>query len=302
MDKKKAARLRRAKKARAQIRRLGKPRLTVHRSRQHIYAQVINSEDGHVLASASTLQSDIREGLKGTSNKEAAAAVGKAVAERAVGVAEELARIVRLLLDTGQGVPEYLPLLERGLAETGRGDELCEIVLTHGHEDHIGALAHLLEEINAPVYATRLTRGLIEVRLKRERMLERISLRTYAAGEVLNIGPFTVEPYHVCHSIPDSVGLGITTPAGLIVHSGDFKLDETPAELPPVQGRGSFGAFADQIKRLRDEQVLVTGDEVTGGKRILEVGRELVGADLQTVCSTWIASLSSRTGMPSLTG
>ncbi len=81
---KKAARLRRARKARAQIRRLGTPRLTVHRSRQHIYAQVINSEDGHVLASASTLQSDIREGLKSTSNKEAAAAVGKAVAERAV--------------------------------------------------------------------------------------------------------------------------------------------------------------------------------------------------------------------------
>ena len=84
MEKKKAARLRRAKKVRAQIRRLGKPRLTVHRSRQHIYAQVINSEDGHVLASASTLQSDIREGLKSTSNKEAAAAVGKAVAQRAV--------------------------------------------------------------------------------------------------------------------------------------------------------------------------------------------------------------------------
>jgi len=84
METKKAARLRRAKKARAQIRRLGKPRLTVHRSGQHIYAQVINSETGHVLASASTLQSDVREGLKSTSNKEAAAAVGKAVAERAV--------------------------------------------------------------------------------------------------------------------------------------------------------------------------------------------------------------------------
>ncbi len=84
MEKKKAARLRRAKKSRAQIRRLGKPRLTVHRSQQHIYAQVISAEDGHVLASASTVQSSVREGLKSTSNKEAAAAVGKAVAERAV--------------------------------------------------------------------------------------------------------------------------------------------------------------------------------------------------------------------------
>jgi large subunit ribosomal protein L18 len=84
MDKKKAARLRRARKARAHIRRLGKPRLTVHRSGRHIYAQVISSEDGHVLAAASTLQSEVKAGLKGTSNKEAAAAVGKAVAERAV--------------------------------------------------------------------------------------------------------------------------------------------------------------------------------------------------------------------------
>ena len=84
MEKKKAARLRRARKARAQIRRQGKPRLTVYRSGQHIYAQVINAEDGNVLAAASTLQSEVREGLKSTSNKEAAAAVGKYVAERAV--------------------------------------------------------------------------------------------------------------------------------------------------------------------------------------------------------------------------
>ena len=84
MEKKKAARLRRARKARAHIRRMGKARLTVHRSGQHIYAQVINSEDGNVLAAASTLQSEVREGLKSTSNKEAAAAVGKFVAERAV--------------------------------------------------------------------------------------------------------------------------------------------------------------------------------------------------------------------------
>ena len=84
MEKKKAARLRRARKARAHIRRLGKPRLTVYRSGRNIYAQVISSEDGHVMAAASTLQSDVKEGLKSTSNKEAAAVVGKIVAERAV--------------------------------------------------------------------------------------------------------------------------------------------------------------------------------------------------------------------------
>ena len=81
MDKKKAARLRRAKKARAHIRRLGRPRLTIFRSGRHIYAQVISSEDGNVIAAASTLQKDVAADLKGTTNKEAAAAVGKAVAE-----------------------------------------------------------------------------------------------------------------------------------------------------------------------------------------------------------------------------
>ncbi len=84
MDTKKLARLRRARKARAQISRQGKPRLTVHRSGRHIYAQVISGEGGTVLAAASTVQKDLREGLKGTSNKGAAQAVGKAVAEKAV--------------------------------------------------------------------------------------------------------------------------------------------------------------------------------------------------------------------------
>ena len=84
MDKKKAARLRRAKKARVHIRRLGRPRLTIFRSGRHIYAQVISSEDGNVIAAASTLQKDISADLKGTNNKEAAAEVGKAIAERAV--------------------------------------------------------------------------------------------------------------------------------------------------------------------------------------------------------------------------
>jgi len=84
MEMKNEARLRRARKSRAHIRRLGKPRLTVFRSGRHIYAQIISAEDGHVLAAASTLQKDVKADLKGTSNKAAAAAVGKAVAQRAV--------------------------------------------------------------------------------------------------------------------------------------------------------------------------------------------------------------------------
>ncbi len=132
-------------------------------------------------------------------------------------------------------------------------DRLRAIVITHGHEDHIGALPHFLEEFDIPVYATRLTRGLIEVKLRSKRLLERTTIITYAPGDVVRIGPFTIEPYHVCHSIPDGVGLGITTPAGLIVHSGDFKFDHTPvdgwptdyAKLAEFSGRGVLVLLSD---------------------------------------------------------
>ncbi|RLC87553.1 MAG: ribonuclease J [Chloroflexi bacterium] len=132
-------------------------------------------------------------------------------------------------------------------------DLVRAIVITHGHEDHIGALSHFLEDFDVPVYATRLTQGLIEVKLKRRRPPEPPTLHTYASGDVINIGPFTIEPYHVCHSIPDGVGLGITTPAGLIVHSGDSKFDHTPvdgwstdyAKLAEFSGRGVLALLSD---------------------------------------------------------
>jgi ribonuclease J len=132
-------------------------------------------------------------------------------------------------------------------------DLIRAIVITHGHEDHIGGLSHFLEEFNVPVYATRLTRGLIEVKLKQKHMLEKAKLHTFAPGDVIDVGPFTIEPYHVCHSIPDGVGLGITTPAGLIVHSGDFKFDHTPvdgwptdyAKLAEFSGRGVLALLSD---------------------------------------------------------
>ena len=127
------------------------------------------------------------------------------------------------------------------------------IIITHGHEDHTGAIQHVLEEINAPIYATRLTCGLLEAKLSRGKLHKQVALHEIQARQTLSIGPFRVEFFHVCHSIPDGVGLGITTPAGLIVHSGDYKFDHTPvdgwpsdyAKLGEFSGRGVLALLAD---------------------------------------------------------
>ncbi len=132
-------------------------------------------------------------------------------------------------------------------------DQVRAAIITHGHMDHIGALSHFLEEFNVPLYATRLTRGLIEVQLAQRDMLNKTTLHTMTPRDTFEIGPFTIEPYHVCHSIPDTVGLGITTPEGLIVHSGDFKFDHTPvdgwptdyAKLAEFTGRGVLVLLSD---------------------------------------------------------
>ncbi len=143
-------------------------------------------------------------------------------------------------------IPDFQYLIENQHKVRG-------IIVTHGHEDHTGAINHVLEEINVPIYATPLTRGLLEVKLSRGKLLEKAQLNTIEAGETVQIGPFTVEFFHVCHSIPDGVGLGITTPAGLIVHTGDYKFDHTPvdnwptdyAKLAEFAGRGVLVLLAD---------------------------------------------------------
>jgi ribonuclease J len=115
-----------------------------------------------------------------------------------------------------------------------RADKVVGIVITHGHEDHIGAIHHVLKDIPVPVYATPLTRGLIEVKLARNNVSGKTMLHTVEAGGSVEIGAFKVEFFHICHSIPDSVGLGITTPAGFIVHMSDFKFDHTPVDGWPT--------------------------------------------------------------------
>ncbi len=143
-------------------------------------------------------------------------------------------------------IPDFDYIMDR--LDTIRG-----VVITHGHEDHTGAISHVMEHVSAPVYATPLTRGLLEVKLRGAGLQNRTTLITVQAGDTMRIGPFLVEFFHVCHSIPDAVGLGITTPVGLIVHTGDYKFDHTPvdewppdfAKLAEFSGRGVLALLAD---------------------------------------------------------
>lgn len=105
---------------------------------------------------------------------------------------------------------------------------LRAIFITHGHEDHTGALPYILKQINVPVYCTPLAHGLISVKLKEARLLASTDLREIHAGDTVVEGPFSVEAFQVAHSIPDSVGYAIKTPVGTCIHTGDFKLDHTP--------------------------------------------------------------------------
>jgi ribonuclease J len=115
-----------------------------------------------------------------------------------------------------------------------KADKILGVVITHGHEDHIGAIQHVLNDFPVPVFATPLTLGLIEVKLVRNGVSSKGSLHTVEAGKSIELGPFKVEFFHISHSIPDAVGLGITTPAGLVVHMSDFKFDLTPVDGWPT--------------------------------------------------------------------
>jgi len=138
-------------------------------------------------------------------------------------------------------------------------DRLRGIILTHGHMDHIAALPYLLRDIDAPIYGTPLTLGLVERQLKEKHVLDRADLRTLTKNETLHFGPFHVTPFAVAHSIPDSVGFVIDTPAGTIVHTGDYKLDETPA--------GGRTTDLDSLRALTKNGVLALVGDSTNADR-----------------------------------
>ena len=140
-----------------------------------------------------------------------------------------------LVVDAGLMFPEdYMPGIDMVIPDFSylvrNREKVCAIVLTHGHEDHIGAMPFLLKEINAPIYGTNFTIELLKAKLSEYDLPKEAKLNKITAGDVLTFGPFKLEFISVNHSIIDGAGLAIETPEGILVHSGDFKIDHTPVD------------------------------------------------------------------------
>ncbi|MGN0543012.1 MAG: ribonuclease J [Acutalibacteraceae bacterium] len=138
-------------------------------------------------------------------------------------------------------------------------DKIRGIIITHGHEDHIGGLAYLLKTVNIPVYGTKLTIGLIQGKLKEHGLLGSAKLNEIAPGDVITLGGFTIEAIHVNHSIPDAIALAIKCDCGTVVQTGDFKIDSTPID----GGMIDLSRFA----QLGDEGVLCLLSDSTNAER-----------------------------------
>jgi ribonuclease J len=144
-----------------------------------------------------------------------------------------------LVVDSGLMFPrEDMPGVDLVIPDISyllrKDKKVLGIVLTHGHEDHIGALPFVLKRLNVPVYGSRLTLGLVKPKLKEHRILREADLREVRMGDRFQLGPYRVELIAVCHSIPDAAALAIKTPAGMVVYTGDFKLDDDPPEGKPT--------------------------------------------------------------------
>ncbi|MBN2338906.1 MAG: ribonuclease J [Acidobacteria bacterium] len=156
------------------------------------------------------------------------------------------------LLGVDRVIPDFAYLFEHR-------DRVRGIVLTHGHEDHIGALPYLLEDFSIPVYGTRLTLGLLRGRLRESGLLEHCDLRPVRARDLLDFGRIRVEILGMTHSLADSIGLAITTPVGTVIHTGDFKLDSAPLNH-------SVTDYA-RIAQLGEEGVLALLSDSTNSER-----------------------------------
>ena len=174
-------------------------------------------------------------------------------------------------------------------------DKIRGIVVTHGHEDHIGALPYILPQLNVPIYATCLTSGMIRVKLKERKALANTKLNVVSPGEQITLGAFNVEFFPVCHSVPDAAGLIIHTPVGVVVHSGDFKLDYTPVYGRPTDLSRLSQAGAQGVLLLLSDSTYAELPGYTPSEKVVgETLDHIMGDAPGRVIITTFSSLVSR--------
>lgn len=174
-------------------------------------------------------------------------------------------------------------------------DKIRGIVITHGHEDHIGALPYILPQLNVPIYATCLTSGMIRVKLKERKALADAKLKVVSPGEQITLGAFNVEFFPVCHSVPDAAGLIIHTPVGVVVHSGDFKLDYTPVYGRPTDLSRLSQAGAQGVLLLLSDSTYAELPGYTPSEKVVgETLDHIMGDAPGRVIITTFSSLVSR--------
>jgi len=159
------------------------------------------------------------------------------------------------------------------------GDRFLGFVITHGHEDHIGALPYALRDLDVPVYATAMAAGLVREKLREHGLAERTELHVLRPRQPWQMGPFSLEAVHVTHSIVDAVGLAIRTPLGTVVHTGDFKLDQTPldGQRTDLQRLAEYGA--EGVLLLLSDSTNVEREGVTPSERSVRGGIESIFRD-----------------------
>ena len=186
-------------------------------------------------------------------------------------------------------IPDITYLLERR-------EKLRGIIITHGHEDHIGALPYVLPQLDVPVYGAKLTNGLVSGKLKEHRHQKKATLRTIQPGVTFTLGNFKIEPFSVCHSIPDALGFIIYTPIGVVVHSGDFKIDYTPVggrptELAKLAQLGTQGVLLLLADSTYAELPGYTPSETVVGEALGRIVAEAPGRVIITTFSSLISRI-----------
>ena len=204
-----------------------------------------------------------------------------------------------IVIDCGIGFPDdSMPGVDLVIPDTTyleeNRDKLLGFVLTHGHEDHIGALPYVLRMVNAPVYGTLLTLGIVESKLEEHGLVKSASLHQVNAGDKIKLGCFTVEFIHVNHSIADACAIAVTTEAGTLVFSGDFKIDLTPIQGEPMDlarfgELGKEGVLALFMESTNSERAGYTMSERTVGRSLKEIF--LSNADKRIIIATFSSNV-----------